>query len=155
SLALIDQGYNDLLYFPLEDGFMVMTAMEAFNQDGTPASWATRRQTQASLNPDLGFSETLDKVSFKKEGRYRFFAIMITKEELNYPNSLDGEELIPTEQLTTALRQQEVTTDHKMYFMVYEWTQRRVGQPAEFQVRGASDLSASLYFDKGLKAALN
>ncbi|MEL6135433.1 MAG: hypothetical protein AAFR59_18900, partial [Bacteroidota bacterium] len=29
SLALIDQGYNDLLYFPLEDGFMVMTAMEA------------------------------------------------------------------------------------------------------------------------------
>ncbi|MEO1381836.1 MAG: hypothetical protein AAFV78_01225 [Bacteroidota bacterium] len=155
SLALIDKGYNDLLYFPLEDGFMVMTAMEQFNADGSPATWATRRQTQASVNPDLSFGETLDEITFKRQGQYRFFAIMVTQEELSYPNNLDGEALIATQQLSPALSQQELTNDHKMYFMVYEWSQRRQGQAAEFQARGASDLSASLYFDQGLKASLN
>ncbi len=142
------KNYQDLRYYPVSGGFILLTPIEKFLDDGSSASWYQRFDIDASLPPkaNRNFSERLENISFQKPGFYRMFAVVISDESKTF--GLSQTKVSGGENLEAPLLKLRLNSSHKATFMVFEWSQISSGTTAEFKQRGQNKHSTYIHLKK-------
>lgn len=130
--ALDKKGYNNKGYFEFENGFMIATQLEHFNNNGTSKAAQYRYPSGITFNQSLSFQNYVSSLFLSELGLYRMFVFYVeaapkqTYGDMDY--SLSRTQMVQSER--TGLRSEDLINkpyrhksiyDSNVTVMVYEF----------------------------------
>ncbi len=125
--AMTAAGYLERSYFPVPEGFALVTRVEQIEADGAPKAASVRWNVESPGAGDSFFTKVLKGMTGAPSGLYRMFIFVVTTDEHsptgNEPSYGDakGWFVRGAAGLTDAQAVRRVTARHRMSVLVYEF----------------------------------
>ncbi len=125
--AMTAAGYLERSYFPVPEGFALVTRVEQIEADGAPKAAPARWNVESPGAGDSFFTKVLKGMTGAPSGLYRMFIFVVTTDEHsptgNEPSYSDakGWFVRGAAGLTDAQAVRRVTARHRMSVLVYEF----------------------------------
>ncbi|MEO0898709.1 MAG: hypothetical protein AAFY71_20020 [Bacteroidota bacterium] len=141
-----ENDYIDCRYYAIPGGFLMMTPIEKFLKDGSRPTWYERNDVQGEFPLNAKFPEMVEKLALNDPSNYRMLVFVVTDQEKVYGEAqmhMEGQKDLPASSKLT-----KVNKNHKVTFMVYEWSQLTRGKSGSYNPRGRHQLAGFTHLDK-------
>ncbi|MCI4667201.1 MAG: hypothetical protein MRZ79_03505 [Bacteroidia bacterium] len=136
-----EKNYQELRYFPIDGGFIMLCPIEKYNSDGSTASFYQRFNVRLKSERRNNFEDAIKNITFLSSGYYRMFAVAVTDVSKPYGNN-PSSNVKGASNINSPTAATPINSKHKITFMVYEWVQVEEGKKATLKERGSNSFSA-------------